>query len=103
MLAGTARRPQRIVAKHAAEDEDALARDEPLLAVLAAASLRERSASGPNAGERWRRLGDRVEPATGNDNPEASRRIPQHGGTATLAASARKHLKRPQITASKCP
>jgi hypothetical protein len=88
VLAGTARRLQRIVAKRAAEDEDALARDEPLLAVLAAASLRARSASGPNAGERWRRLGDRVEPATWNDDPEAAPRIPQHGGLSLHAAVA---------------
>ncbi len=88
VLAGTARRLQRIVAKRAAEDEDALARDEPLLALLAAASLRGRSASGPNAGERWRRLGDRVEPATWNDDPEASPRIPQHGGLSLHAAVA---------------
>jgi hypothetical protein len=96
VLAGTARRLQRIVAKRAAEDEDALARDEPLLAVLAAASLRARSASGPNAGERWRRLGDRVEPATWNDDPEASRRIPQHGGLslhAAVAVPARDRLR----------
>jgi hypothetical protein len=76
------------VAKRAAEDEDALARDEPLLAVLAAASLRARSASGPNAGERWRRLGDRVEPATWNGGPEASPRIPQYGGLSLHAAVA---------------
>jgi hypothetical protein len=88
VLAGAARRLRRIVAKRAAEDEDALARDEPLLAALAAASLRARSASGPNAGERWRRLGDRVEPATGNDDPEASRRIPQHGGLSLHAGVA---------------
>jgi len=88
VFAGTARRLQRIVAKRAAEDEDALARDEPLLAVLAAASLRGRSASGSNAGERWRRLGDRVEPATWNDDPEASPRIPQHGGLSLHAAVA---------------
>jgi hypothetical protein len=88
VLAGTARRLQRIVAKRAAEDEDALARDEPLLAVLAAASLRGRSASGSNAGERWRRLGDRVEPETGNDDPEASPRIPQHDGLSLHAAVA---------------
>ena len=88
VLAGTARRLQRILATRAAEDEDALARDEPLLAVLAAASLRGRSASGPNAGERWRRLGDRVEPATWNDDPEASPRIPQHGGLSLHAAVA---------------
>ncbi|MHC4408483.1 MAG: transposase [Planctomycetota bacterium] len=88
VLAGTARRLERIVAKRAAEDEDALARDEPLLAVLAAASLRGHSASGPNAGERWRRLGDRVEPPTGNDELEASPRIPQHGGLSLHAAVA---------------
>jgi len=88
VLAGTARRLQRIVAKRAAEDEDALARDEPLLAALAAASPRARSASGPNAGERWRRLGNRVEPATWNDDPEAARRIPQHRGLSLHAAVA---------------
>jgi len=88
VLAGAARRLRRIVAKRAAEDEDALARDEPLLAALAAASLRARSVSGPNEGERWRRLGDRVEPATGNDDPEASPRVPQHGGLSLHAAVA---------------
>jgi hypothetical protein len=46
----------------AAGDDDALARDEPLLATLARASLRTRIATGPHAGERWRRLGDRVDP-----------------------------------------
>lgn len=44
MLAGTARRLQRLLAERAGEDEDALACDEPLLALLAAASLRGRSA-----------------------------------------------------------
>jgi hypothetical protein len=88
VLAGTARRLQRLVAERAGEDEDALARDEPLLAVLAAASLRGRSASGPNAGERWRRLGERVEPADGNDDPEASPRVPQLGGMSLHAAVA---------------
>jgi hypothetical protein len=88
VLAGTARRLQRLVAERAGEDEDALARDEPLLAILAAASLRGRSASGPNAGERWRRLGDRVEPADANDDPEASPRVPQHGGMSLHAAVA---------------
>ena len=80
VLAGTARRLQRLVAERAGDDEDVLAREEPLLAVLAAASLRGRSASGPNAGERWRRLGDRVEPADGNHDPGASSRVPQLGG-----------------------
>jgi hypothetical protein len=37
VLAGMARRLQRLVAERAGEDEDALAREEPLLAVLAGA------------------------------------------------------------------
>ncbi len=86
VLAGTARRLQRLVARRAGEDEDSFARDEPLLAVLAAASLRGRSASGPNTGERWRRLGDRVEPTTWNDDPEALPRVPQHRGLSLHAA-----------------
>jgi len=56
--------------------------------VLAAASLRGRSASGPNAGERWRRLGDRVEPVTRNDDAEVSPRVPQHRGLSLHAAVA---------------
>jgi hypothetical protein len=88
VLAGTARRLQRLVAKRAGEDEEALARDEPLLAVFAAASLRGRSASGPNAGERWRRLGGHIEPANEDDDLEASPRVPQHGGMSLHAAVA---------------
>ena len=83
VLAGTARRLQRIVAKRAAEDEDALARDEPLLAVLAAASLRGRSASGPNAGERWRRLGDRLVPLI---PPPRAHQLRYHGILAPCAS-----------------
>ncbi len=63
VLAGTARRITRLLASRAEGDDDALARDEPLLATLASASLRTRIATGPHAGERWRRLGDRVERA----------------------------------------
>jgi hypothetical protein len=88
VLAGTARRLERLLAERAGEDEDALARDEPLLAVLAEASLRGRSASGPNAGERWRRLGDRIEPEEKNADPEASPRVPQLGGMSLHAAVA---------------
>ena len=51
VVAGTARRLRRIVERRADEDDDALYRDEPLLALLAAASLRARSASGPSAGQ----------------------------------------------------
>ena len=41
---------------------DPLVRDEPLLAVLAAASLQGPIATGPRAGQRPLRLGDRVDP-----------------------------------------
>jgi len=63
VLAGTARRIIRIVERRGLDtDEDFLASDEPLLALLTAASIRSRIATGPEAGDRWRRLGDRVEP-----------------------------------------
>ncbi len=42
-------------------ESDPLAHDEPLLATLAAASLQGRIATGPRAGQRLLRLGDRVE------------------------------------------
>jgi len=63
VLAGTARRILRIVERRGLDpSEDTLASDEPLLALLTAASIRSRIATGPEAGEGWRRLGDRVEP-----------------------------------------
>jgi hypothetical protein len=85
VLAGTARRIARLLEQRADGDDDALARDEPLLAALAAASLRRRIATGPHVGERWRRLGDRVEPQDGDIDPEASRRVPQHAGMSLHA------------------
>lgn len=98
VLAGTARRIARLVALRAESDDDALARDEPLLATLAAASLRSRVAMGPDAGQRWRRLGDRVEPA-GEGDPDASPHIPEHGGMSLHAdvavpARDRRRLER---------
>jgi hypothetical protein len=71
VLIGTARRLRRLTLARAEGDDDALARDEPLLALLAEASLRSRIATGPEAGQRWRRLGDRVEPAAGGGRPES--------------------------------
>jgi len=63
VLTGTARRIIRIVERRGLDnDEDSLASDEPLLDLLTAASIRSRIATGPEAGDRWRRLGDRVEP-----------------------------------------
>jgi hypothetical protein len=102
VLAGTARRIRRLLEERAGDDEDALARDEPLLALLAAASLRTRIATGPHRGERWRRLGDRVEPRevdTRDTDPEASPRVPQHGGMSLHAdvavpARDRRRLER---------
>jgi hypothetical protein len=99
VLAGTARRITRLLASRADGDDDALARDEPLLATLAAASLLTRIASGPHAGERWRRLGDRVEPHDPDADPEASPRVPEQGGMSLHAdvavpARDRRRLER---------
>ncbi len=102
VLAGAARRIQRVIEARAGDDADALARDEPLLALLAAASLRTRVATGPHRGEPWRRLGDRVEASDGDANevdPEASARVPQHGGMSlhadvSIPALDRRRLER---------
>jgi hypothetical protein len=88
VLAGTARGIHRLLEARAEGDDDALARDEPLLALLAAASLRTRIATGPHTGEPWRRLGDRVDPEEANGDPDASARVPQHGGMSLHAAVA---------------
>jgi hypothetical protein len=63
VLAGTARRIARVLDSRAEEEDDDHPRDKPLLAALASASLRTRIAVGPEQGERWRRVGDRVEPS----------------------------------------
>jgi Putative transposase/Transposase zinc-binding domain len=99
VLAGTARRITRVLASRADGDEDALARDEPLLSTLASASLLTRIATGPDAGERWRRLGDRVEPQDTDADPEASRCVPEQGGMSLHAdvavpARDRRRLER---------
>ncbi len=108
VLTGTARRIQRLLASRT-EDDDALARDEPLLATLATASLRTRIAIGPHAGLRWQRLGDRVTPEDSNIDPEASPRVRQHDGMslhAGVAVPARdrrrlerlcRHVARPSL------
>ena len=63
VLAGTARRILRVLERGGGDgDDDPLAADDPLMATLGAASIRSRIATGPEAGEPWRRLGDRVEP-----------------------------------------
>jgi hypothetical protein len=88
VLAGTARRLHRLLEARAGGNDDALSRDEPLLALLAAASLRTPIASGRHTAEPWRRLGDRVEPAELGDDPDASPRVPAHGGMSLHAEVA---------------
>jgi len=58
-------------------DEDSIAADDPLMAMLGNASIRSRIATGPEAGEPWRRLGDRVEPVgEEEDGVEPGARVP---------------------------
>ena len=98
VLAGTARRLVPLFeARLEDSDDDAWARDEPLLAWLAQASLRTRIATGPEAGERWRRFGDRVEPGEGNAG--ADRAIARHHemslhAEVAVPANDRRRLER---------
>jgi hypothetical protein len=102
VVAGTARRIERLLAGRI-DDDDALARDEPLLALLAAASMRRRTATGAQQGAQWRRLGDRIEPQDGEasdeHDPKALPRVPRHGGMSLHAdvavpARDRRRLER---------
>ena len=107
VLAGTARRLKRLLIARAESSEgsqDALERDEPLLALLTQASLQSRIATGPEAGHPWKRLGDRVEPeaqALGSQtrNAEAHKAIARHGemslhADVAVPANDRKRLER---------
>jgi hypothetical protein len=85
-------------------DDDPIAADDPLMAMLGAASIRSRIATGPEAGEPWRRLGDRVEPIGEEaDGLEPGATIPprcvRHGGMSLHAdvavpARDRRRLER---------
>ncbi len=100
VLSGAARRIQRVVEARDADDDDSLARDEPLLALLASASLQTRIATGPHQDEPWRRLGDRVEPHESREaatDPEASDRVPQYGGMSLHADVAVPSRDRPRL------
>ena len=71
VLVGAARRIwRRIELLGGDEGEDRLAEDEPLLAMLAAASIRSQIATGPEAGLPWRRLGDRVDAIADGEEEE---------------------------------
>ena len=107
VLAGAARRIRRRLERLGIEEgEDRLAADEPLLAMLGAASIRSRIATGPEAGAPWRRLGDRVDPRSdgeGEGGLEPGAGIPprcvRHGGMSLHAdvavpARDRRRLER---------
>ena len=97
VLASTARRIERLLASRAEEDEQEFARDEPLLAALAAASLHTRIAGGPEQGERWRRVGDRVEPSDPHGDPDATPHVPECRGMS-LHAGRERPCTRPAPT-----
>ena len=88
VLTGTARRLHRLLESRGDEDDDPLARDEPLLALLAAASLHTRIVEGPQRGEPWLRAGDRVDPVEPSEDPDASPRVPEYRGMSLHAAVA---------------
>jgi len=104
VMAGTARRVTRLLEKRGIEsDDDPLAEDDPLLATLMAASVRSRIATGPEAGQPWRRLGDRVEPVEPGEGleaeGEAATRCVRHGGMSlhsdvSVPGRDRKRLER---------
>ncbi len=105
VMAGTARRVIRLLEKRGLENEhDPLATDDPLLATLIAASVRSRIATGPEAGQPWRRLGDRVDPVEPGEggadaNAEAPERCVRTGGMSlhadvSLPARDRNRLER---------
>jgi hypothetical protein len=62
---GFARRLARVLKRRGlgaeSHDDDPLLRDQPLMAELCGASVRGQVATGPRAGQRVRRLGDRIE------------------------------------------
>ena len=105
VMAGTARRVMRLLEKRGLENEDdPLATDDRLLATLMAASVRSRIATGPQAGQPWHRLGDRVdlvEPEEGEADAKAQapERCVREGGMSLHAdvavpARDRKRLER---------
>jgi hypothetical protein len=104
-MAGTARRVMQLLEKRGLDrGDDPLAADDPLLATLMAASVRSRIAMGPEAGQPWRRLGDRVdlaEPEEGGADAEgtAPERCVREGGMSLHAdvavpARDRRRLER---------
>lgn len=100
VMAGTARRVMQLVEhRRQGRDLDEAAEDDPLRVTLMAASVQSRIATGPQAGQRWRRLGDRVEPTDHDAVAEPSVRCVREGGMSlhadvTVPARDRKRLER---------
>ena len=102
VMAGTARRVMRLVERRrqgSGLDDDAAADDDPLLATLMAASVQSRIATGPEAGQRSRRLVDRVDPAEEDALADPPPRCARQGGMSLHAdvavpARDRKRLER---------
>jgi len=101
VMAGTARRMMRLIEerRQCGDLGDEAAEDDPLLATLMEASIRSRIATGPAAGQRWRRLGDRVEPSEEDEAEELPPRCVREGGMSLHAdvavpARDRKRLER---------
>ena len=111
VMAGTARRLMRLVENRVQRDDldDNAADDDPPLATLMAASIQSRIATGPEAVQRWRRLGDRVEPTDEDIAEEPPPRCVREDGMslhADVAVPARdrkrlerlcRHVARPPI------
>jgi hypothetical protein len=100
-MAGTARRVMRLVEsrREGSGLDNEAAEDDPLLVTLMAASVQSRIATGPEAGQRWRRLGDRVELADEEVAEEPPPRCVREGGMslhadAAVPARDRKRLER---------
>ena len=87
LLAGTDRRILRVLERDGVDGEDdPLAADDPLVAMLGAASICSRIATGPEAGQPWRRLGDRVEPVDEDEAGIELRATVPPPGTSARAA-----------------
>ena len=101
ILRGVARRLTRLLKSHGLgpddDPADSFSDDEPLLAALYAASVHGRTATGPRAGQRLLRLGDRVDPEDllQRDDPlcASERGLGLHAGVA-VPARDRKRLER---------
>jgi hypothetical protein len=91
VMAGTARRVMRLLEKRGLDRPDvSRASEDALLTTLMAASVRSRIATGQEAGQRWRRLGDRVEPlepglGDGQANSDPPARCVREGGMSLHA------------------